>query len=171
MGASIRISGEGDLEELRARLQAARDHARTQLRQLLDDPNLMDRLKFERLGCDPIDISDAQNLAEQIDQQATYETAATALGVLLARHPGRIWDLAPGAHGSGPDIQSTDGQVVAEVFAAVHPLNNGKLRKDLDKLARSSAPHRYVFFRSPQVPPSERIENGINVVALPEYGR
>lgn len=40
-----------------------------------------------------------------------------------------------------------------------------------DKLARSSAPHRYVFFRSPQVPPSERIEYGINVVALPEYGR
>jgi hypothetical protein len=110
-------------------------------------------------------------LAEQIDQQATYETAAAALGVLLARHPGRSWDRAPGAHGSGPDIQSTDGQVVAEVFAAVHPLNNGKLKKDLGKLARSSAPHRYVFFRSPQVPPSERIENGINVVALPEYGR
>ena len=59
----------------------------------------------------------------------------------------------------------------AEVFAAVHPLNNGKLKKDLAKLARSSAPHRYVFFRSPQVPPSERIENGIHVVALPEYGR
>jgi hypothetical protein len=78
VGASIRIRGEGDLEELRARLQAARDHARTQLHRLLDDPNLMDRLKFERLGCDPIDVRDAQNLAEQIDQQATYETAASA---------------------------------------------------------------------------------------------
>ncbi len=91
----------------------------------------MERLKFERLGCDPIDINDPQNLAEQIDQQSTYEVAATSLGVLLARHPGRSWDLAPGAHGAGHDIQSTDGQVVAEVFAAVHPANNGKLKKDL----------------------------------------
>lgn len=39
---------------------------------LVDDPNLLARLKFERLGCDPIDIKDSQNLAEQIDQQATW---------------------------------------------------------------------------------------------------
>ena len=169
MGASIRIDDARGLEALRARLHAAREHARNQLRQLVDDPNPLARLKFERLGCDPVDINDAQNLAEQIDQQATYEVAATCLEALLARHPGRSWDLAPGAHGSGPDIQSTDGQVVAEVFAAVHPANNGKLKKDIAKLAKSTAPHRYVFFRSPQVPPSERLENGVIVVALPEY--
>jgi hypothetical protein len=70
VGASIRINDERDLEALRARLQAARDHARNQLRRLVDDPNLLARLKFERLGCDPIDIKDSQNRAEQIDQQA-----------------------------------------------------------------------------------------------------
>lgn len=169
MGASIRINNERDLEELRVRLHAAREYARDQLRKLVDDPNPLARLKFERLGCDPIDINDAQNLVEQVNMQATYETAATAMELLLIRHPGRSWDLAPGAHGSGHDIRSTDGEVVAEVFAAVHPDNNRKLAKDTAKLAESAAPQRYVFFRSPQVSPLERTENGITIVALPEY--
>jgi hypothetical protein len=41
--------------------------------------------------------------------------------------------------------------VVAETFAGVHPSNNRKLAKDLQKLARTrpDAKARYVFFGSP----------------------
>jgi hypothetical protein len=41
--------------------------------------------------------------------------------------------------------------VAAETFAAVHPSNNRKLAKDLQKLARTcpDAKARYIFFGSP----------------------
>lgn len=167
MGASIRISDESGLAALRLRLAAAREHARKALRQIVDDPDPLARLKFDRLGCDPLDVNDSQNLAEQIDQQATYEAAASALEFLMKRHPGKVWDFAPGAHGAGHDVASTDGQVVAEVFAAVDPSNNQKLSKDLRKVGAATAEHRYVFFRSPGHKAGERLESGVWVVTLP----
>ena len=48
------------------------------------------------------------------------------------------------------------GQVGAETFAAVTPCNNGKLDADLNKLARRSEIHRYVFFMSPSYPGNRR---------------
>lgn len=165
MGASVQVSSHADLATLRTRLAASREYARAALRALIDDPDPLTRLKFERLGCDPLDVNDHQNLAEQIDQQATYETAAFALEFLLNRYPGKRWEFAPGAHGSGHDVASTDGQVVAEVFAAVDPSNNQKLSKDLKKVGASPAEHRYVFYRSPGHSASERDQNGIHVVS------
>ncbi len=171
MGLSIRITTKRELQELRSRLDRAHEHARTALRGLLDAHDFMERIKFERLGCDPLDVGDAQNLAEQIDQQATYEAAAQALTLLFARHPGLSWDFAPGAHGSGHDIASTDGKVVAEVFASVDPANNRKLSRDLAKVKKAETSRRYVFFRSPAVAPSEREVDGVTVIALPPRAR
>lgn len=167
MGASVRVSSEAGLQALGIRLAGSREHARAALRQIVDAPDPLARLKFERIGCDPLDVKDPQNLAEQIDQQATYEAAASALRSLMQRHAGKVWDFAPGAHGSGHDIASTDGTVAAEVFAAVDPKNNKKLSKDIQKVSKSTAQHRYVFFRSPSVAASERTEAGVIVVALP----
>lgn len=53
---------------------------------------------------------------------------------------------------AGTDIESVVPDVVAaETFAAVHPLNNRKLTKDMEKLARTCpmAKARYVFFGAP----------------------
>ena len=76
---------------------------------------------------------------DRADQRAwTFIVAIAAARQLLALHPGAGgFHLAPGAHAALPfDIISGDGRVVAESFAAVTPANNGKQRKDLDKLAR-----------------------------------
>ena len=44
----------------------------------------------------------------------------------------------------------------AEVFAAVHPCNNSKLSKDIDRLSQSKADNRFVFFYCPSGEPSKR---------------
>ena len=49
----------------------------------------------------------------------------------------------------GHDIVSSDGSVIAEVFAAVRPESNRKLVKDLKKLNATSASHKYVFYSCP----------------------
>lgn len=70
--------------------------------------------------------------------------------ILLQLHP----ELAPftvnlGTAG-GRDIESNKGGgVAAEVFASVSPKNNQKLKKDLEKLSKSNAKLRYVFFMCP----------------------
>lgn len=162
------IATDADLAKLRERLDTAHEHARSALRVLVEDPRLLMRLKFERLGCDPVDPGAPQNLAEQIDLQATYEAAYDALRELRARHPGKVWNFAPGAHGKGHDIASTDGTVAAEVFAAVNVDNNKKLKKDLERLRTSThGRHRYLFFRSPAHEAKEWRDGEIIVVALP----
>jgi hypothetical protein len=160
------VRSKEELGELRETLKATHEKARAAIVAIAEHPRLLERLKFERLGCDPLDPSDPQNLAEQIDQQATYEAAVDALDYLWQRHPGHEWLLAPGAHGSGHDLQSTDGTVAAEVFAAVKPTNNQKLAKDLDKIAAFSGPHRYVFYLSPGHPRGERQVGKVTVVSL-----
>ena len=59
--------------------------------------------------------------------------------------------VAPGAHMSLPlDIMSMKpGLVGAETFAATHPRSNGKINKDLRKLALAGEVHRYVFMMCP----------------------
>lgn len=147
-------------------LNATQERARNVVAGIVGEANFLERMKFEPLGCDPLDPADAQNLAEQIDQQATYEAAADALDYLWAIYLDCEWTLAPGAHGSGHDIESSDRLVAAEVFAAVKPDNNRKLRKDIKKVAAFPGPHRYVFYRSPGHARSERWIDGVVVVSL-----
>lgn len=156
-----------ELDALRKRLdELERNGAAARLAALASDPLVLRRLKFERLGCDPLDEADDQNLAEQIDQQATYEVALDALQVLMERHPGKEWVFAPGAHGAGHDLVSHDGEVAAEVFAAVDPSNNDKLRRDIAKVGTFAGPHRYVFLRSPARPSGEQRLEAVVVVSL-----
>lgn len=108
-------------------------------------------LKFETVGFHP-GTGAPLNLIEQTNQTWSLVVAIAAARQLLTLHPDAGgFHLAPGAHASLPfDIVSEDGSVVAETFAAVTPANNGKLRKDLDKLgSRPDLRHRYVFFMAP----------------------
>jgi hypothetical protein len=166
MAASVKVSSLAELEELRAKLRATAEHACRAIGEALRGENPLRTLKFERLGCDPLQQDDPQNIAEQIDQHATYEVALDAVALLMVRHPGKQWDVAPGAHGSGHDITSTDGTVAAEVFAAVSPTNNDKLRKDIEKVGRFSGEHRYVVYRSPRHAAEERSADHVLVVSL-----
>ena len=121
---------------------------------------LLRSMKFEAVGFHPVS-GVPLNLVEQTNQTWTFVVAIAAARQLLVLHPDAGgFHLAPGAHASLPfDIVSGDGVVVAETFAAVTPANNGKLRKDLDKLARCpDIRHRYVFFMAPKYPTSQRCE-------------
>lgn len=105
------------------------------------------------------------NLAEQIDQQATYEAAIDAAERLLARYTGERWTVAPGASGSGHDIVSHNGDVAAEVFAAVLPTNNQKFAKDVATISGFTRPEKYVIFRAPEgnTPPAPEGERVIRL--------
>jgi hypothetical protein len=73
-----------------------------------------------------------------INQTWSYVAALSAARLLLSMHEDAGgFELAPGAHAAlDLDIMSgKQGLVGAEVFAAVTPNNNGKLKGDLAKLA------------------------------------
>lgn len=115
-------------------------------------------LKFDPVGFHPVG-GHALNVIEQVNQTATYVVALKAAKLLFDFHPevsGFV--VAPGAHKSHDlDIMSEEEQFIGcETFAAVHPSNNQKLKKDMDKLASRTDRYRYVFFSSPQYDATER---------------
>ena len=46
----------------------------------------------------------------------------------------------------GSDIESECGELAAEVFAAVAPTSNQKLKKDINKVLETNAKLKFVFF-------------------------
>lgn len=107
------------------------------------------QLKFERAGRDP--LSDRPlNFVEQLNQTFTYLASCDALRYLFGRHADRAPFVVHLGTAAGPDVESLDGAIVAEVFAATHPGSNGKLLKDARKLrAYVTAAHRYLFYACP----------------------
>ena len=71
--------------------------------------------------------------------------------------------------GTGTETDA-DGGIAAEVFAAVKPGNNNKLKKDLKKVSQARANHKYVFFACPGYQPGEQDEDsdypGVKIVSL-----
>jgi hypothetical protein len=166
-----RIDSVHDADRLIAQVEASAGAAMAEIARLqVDVPPLraLSRLKFDRIGRDPLDADAPLNLIEQINQSFTYVASAKASRVLLALHP----ELAPltlnlGTSSGFDIVSTTEGLLAAEVFAAVDPSNNGKLRNDIDRLENAKAAHRYVFFMCPgydegRVRRLERVE-GIQV--------
>ncbi|NBC14273.1 MAG: hypothetical protein GVY09_13220 [Gammaproteobacteria bacterium] len=150
--------------EIEARIAEVGRNARTAreaMKALPEDPvEALMRMKFEPIGSHPLEAR-ALNLVEQINQTFTYLIALKAARLLLQWHTeaGGL-RLAPGAHtrGNSLDIEGlVPGVVGAETFAAVALTNNGKLAKDLTKLAARPETHRYVFFGSPRYPDTARL--------------
>ena len=111
----------------------------------------MYQLKFQAVGCDPLDLSRQLNLIEQLNQMFTYLASFNGAAFLFERHPkAQSLSLNLGTS-SGFDIQTPEGGgIAAEVFAAVTPQNNRKLAKDIEKVSASDAKYRYVLFMSPE---------------------
>jgi len=128
-------------------------------------------MKFEEIGCDPLDTSRKLNLIEQVNQTFTYMASLKAAEYLLNHHPElKSLTLNLGTR-SGWDIEADEtGGLVAEVFAAVHPGNNRKLDKDIQKVAAAEAEYRYVFFMCPGFDPGlyhgKPTAPGVEVVSL-----
>jgi len=122
------------------------------LRQATSEANALNvlwQMKVTPSGCDPLDADSPLNLIEQLNQTFTYIASAKAVKILLKQHPTEApFRLNLGTTG-GSDIESQNGRLAAEVFAAVNTSNNRKLSKDMKKVSACPAPLKYVFFMCP----------------------
>jgi hypothetical protein len=164
------------IEDADARISTLEETSRKMLEKLakLSQTNGLSsirHMKFDKIGCDPLDETKPLNLIEQINQTLTYLVSFKAVKQLLGSHP----DSAPFTlnlgTSSGSDIEGEGKRLVAEVFAAVKPSNNGKLKKDIKKVLKEgeSAKYKYVFFMSPEFqagPQKELDEDGVKVFAV-----
>jgi hypothetical protein len=65
----------------------------------------------------------------------SYLASFEAVRYLLQKHPEHAPYAVTLGTESGTDVFSSDGAVVAELFAAVRPTNNRKLARDVEKVA------------------------------------
>jgi len=133
----------------------AADAAKERLLELSETRNgiqLLEAMKFEKVGYDPLDTERELNLVEQMNQSFTYLASFRAAEILFQRHEGLSeLSLNLGTR-AGSDIESLEAEgIAAEVFAATRPTSNGKLKKDIAKVAATDATHKYVFFICPGI--------------------
>ena len=130
----------------------------TEISEGTDALNLLKRLKFQRLGYDPLNSNRDLNFIEQINQTFTYLASLKAAEYIFEEHPGiKSLTLNLGT-ASGSDIETSDcGGIAAEVFAATQPNSNQKLKKDIEKVSKTAAKYKYSFFMCPDVEPGEYV--------------
>ena len=92
------------------------------------------QFKFEKIATEPLS-GKPENLVEVINQSQTYLVTLAATEYLLCLYPEKAF------------IESTDGTIVAECFAATSYRSNGKLTADMKRLcANQTALQKYEFF-------------------------
>lgn len=101
-------------------------------------------IKFGKTGRDPLTGCEL-NLIEQINQTYSDIVALSAVQDLLTQYPGKAFEMHLGPI-AGYDIQSTDGEVIAECFAATSVNSNDKMNKDCCKLLRAQAVYKHLYF-------------------------
>ena len=114
----------------------------------MEPVRLFASVKFEKLGRSPCGGKEL-NLIEQINQMYSDMVVLAATEDLMNRYPGISFDVQLGV-GSGYDVRSTDGRIVAECFAVTTISSNDKLNKDCKKLMKSDASVKCVYFYSHQ---------------------
>ena len=123
--------------------------ARDNLRKLVNKENPMEilyQIKFKSIGCDPL-VDEPLNLIEQVNQIFTCYATFKAATRLFEWHKDLHRLTLKLCEERGIDITSEDcGGIAAEVFAATHPDNNKKQRKEEAKVMKTNAKHKYVFF-------------------------
>ena len=132
--------------------------------------HLLEKIKFEKIGFDPLDSTRSINLIEQANQTFTYLASFLAAEILFSKHQGLKHLVMNLGTQAGSDLESQfNGGIAAEVFSSVSPNNNDKLRKDIIKVERTEAKHKYVFFLCPEIeagPYKNPLANEVHVFAL-----
>jgi hypothetical protein len=171
-----RVSTVSEIQDLRALIEDAIDHSVATFTEILGSRSgiqAFTMMRFEPIGCDPLNFKRRLNLFEQMNQTFTYLASLEAAQWLLQKHLESAPFILNLGTAKGSDIESEDGQIVAEVFAAVAPNNNRKLAKDIARAAKTAkeraARHGYVFFACPAKPvaPSFHDVEGIRVTVVP----
>ncbi len=135
---------------------------------------LLRKLKFDQEGCDPLNPKRDLNLIEQLNQIFTYWATFEAAGYLWKKHEVTSLTFHLGTT-AGWDIETADnGGIAAEVFSAVTPQNNSKLRKDVAKVSRAGVKHKYVFYScpgyTPGIQPTDTRHPDVMIVSVGIYG-
>jgi len=169
---SFTVENIKELEQLEQKLYESMDKSLAQISAEITSSTsktLFSKMKFGGIGFDPLDSNRGLNLIEQINQSFTYLASFYALEILFTEYP----ELAPFKLNlgttAGSDIESECGGLAAEVFAAVAPTSNQKLKKDISKVLETNARLKFVFFMCPNFelgrqPKLER--EGVTVWAL-----
>lgn len=149
---SFTVSNIEELEQFEQKLYESMDKALLQISSEINSNSsqtLFSKMKFGGIGFDPLNSDRKLNVIEQINQSFTYLASFYALEVLFIEYP----ELAPFrlnlGTAPGSDIESECGELAAEVFAAVAPTSNQKLKKDINKVLQSDAKLKFVFFMCP----------------------
>ena len=146
------VNQPADAQALENDIRLASKRAASALRQRLGQGDALDVLravKFEKIGHDPLDPNRPLNLIEQVNQTFTALVSVRAVEYLFDHHPEAAPFRLNLGTAPGYDIESLDGSLAAEVFAATRPDSNNKLKNDIKKVKKSSARHLYVFFHCP----------------------
>lgn len=149
---SFIVNNINELEQLEQKLYESMDKSLLQINSEINSDSsqtLFSKMKFGGIGFDPLDSDRALNIIEQINQSFTYLASFYALEILFTEYP----ELAPFrlnlGTAPGSDIESECGELAAEVFAAVAPTSNQKLKKDINKVIKTDARLKFVFFMCP----------------------
>ena len=175
----MEVHSRSQIQSLQEQVRDAARLAREELNTLSTDPlEALHRLRFEKCGYHPLKGHEL-NLIEQLNQTFTVMASLAAALHLIKWFPQSGGLRLHLGTESGRDIESIRPnkmekvEVEAEVFAAVHPNNNGKLKADVKRLAKSRAASRYVFFYAPSHSHSpgrqcslEQLDSNVKVWAL-----
>ena len=149
---SFTVNDIEELEQLEKKLYRSMDKTLLQISSeiTLDSSRILfSKMKFGGIGFDPLDPKRALYIVEQINQSFTYLASFYALEILFTEYS----ELAPFrlnlGTAPGSDIESECGELAAEVFAAVAPTSNQKLKKDINKVLDTNAELKFVFFICP----------------------
>jgi len=105
----------------------------------------LEELKFDKLGADPLKGTDL-NFIEQLNQMFSDLVVLEGARQLLQLYPEKELKLNLGPS-SGFDIESIDGEIVAECFAVTTATSNRKLEKDCQKLlSKAAEKKKYIYF-------------------------
>lgn len=139
-----------EIEHLEEKILSNADTAYAQLKakiQNLTAIAFLTEVKFDKIGSDPLEGTDL-NFIEQLNQMFSDLVILEGARQLLRLYPGKTLKLSLGPT-SGFDIESVDGEVVAECFAVTTAANNQKLQKDCSKLvSKSTGKQKHIFFYS-----------------------
>lgn len=149
---SFTVNDIGELKQLEQKLYESMGKTLSQISSEITSNSsqaLFSKMKFGGIGYDPLNSKRELNIIEQINQSFTYLASFYALEVLFTEYA----ELAPFrlnlGTAPGSDIESECGGLAAEVFAAVAPTSNQKLKKDIIKVLETNANLKFVFFMCP----------------------
>ncbi len=145
---SIWVRGIDEIKYYKAKIIHDLNVCMMTLKYLLESNDSLDffkKVKYEKTVIDPL-TGEPENLIEVINQCQTYLVSLMGTEYLISKFPDIPFIINLG-NVAGYDIESQDGTIIAECFAATSYKSNSKLTKDMKRLAENdSAAHKYEFF-------------------------